>query len=125
MRPLIGVTMSWVPGDPAKARPARSQVNDAYLRAVEGAGAIPHPIGPGMSRDSLAAIASRLDGLLLTGGADVDPARYGQLAHPATEGTTPVRDDAEAALIELALDRDLPLLAICRGMQMLNVTLGG
>jgi anthranilate synthase component 2/putative glutamine amidotransferase len=67
----------------------------------------------------------RLDGLVLAGGADVDPARYEEQAGPHTTATRPERDAAEIALLEAALDRDLPLLAICRGMQLLNVLLGG
>ena len=64
-------------------------------------------------------------GLLLTGGGDVDPALYGEIASPETEMPDPQRDAVEAALIDEALARDLPLLAICRGMQLLNVHLGG
>ena len=65
-----------------------------------------------------------LDGLVLAGGADVDPARYGSVPGPHTV-PRPDRDAAELVLLQAALDRDLPLLAICRGMQLLNVTLGG
>jgi putative glutamine amidotransferase len=64
-------------------------------------------------------------GLLLTGGGDVDPALYGEFASPETEPPDPERDAVEAALIDEALARDLPLLGICRGMQILNVHLGG
>lgn len=123
--PLIGVTMSQVPGDAARARPARAQLNEAYLRAVEQAGAVPLPVAAGLPAELLPQLVDRLDGLLLTGGADIDPARYGQSPHPETAGTTPARDQTEAALILIALERGLPVLAICRGMQMLNVALGG
>jgi gamma-glutamyl-gamma-aminobutyrate hydrolase PuuD len=64
-------------------------------------------------------------GLLLTGGGDVDPSLYGEIASPETEPPDPKRDAIEAALIDEALARDLPLLAICRGMQLLNVHQGG
>jgi putative glutamine amidotransferase len=67
----------------------------------------------------------RLDGLVLAGGADVDPARYGHPAGPHTTVLRPERDAAELAVLQAALSRDLPLLAICRGMQLLNVELGG
>jgi putative glutamine amidotransferase len=67
----------------------------------------------------------RLDGLVLAGGADVDPARYGHQAGPHTTVLRPERDAAELAVLQAALSRDLPLLAICRGMQLLNVELGG
>jgi gamma-glutamyl-gamma-aminobutyrate hydrolase PuuD len=64
-------------------------------------------------------------GLLLSGGADVDPARYGGPPHPRTGAPRPDRDAWELALLETALERDLPVLAVCRGMQLLNVALGG
>jgi putative glutamine amidotransferase len=67
----------------------------------------------------------RVDGLMLTGGPDVDPARYGQVPHPETYGVSAVRDDFEATLALAALDLGLPVLAICRGIQVLNVALGG
>jgi len=66
-----------------------------------------------------------LDGLVISGGADIDPARYGQLPHPTTGTPQPIRDAAEFALVEAVLTLDLPLLAVCRGMQILNVALGG
>ena len=66
-----------------------------------------------------------LDGLIVAGGCDVDPASYDATPHPETVDTRPGRDEHERTLIQGALDRDLPLLAICRGLQMLNVTLGG
>ncbi len=64
-------------------------------------------------------------GLLLPGGGDVDPAHYGAAAHPAQYGVHPERDDAELALVGAAMDMGLPVMAICRGMQVLNVALGG
>jgi putative glutamine amidotransferase len=66
-----------------------------------------------------------LDGLLLAGGADIDPGSYGQAAHPETTGTVPERDAFEIALVRGAIARDMPVLGICRGMQLLNVALGG
>jgi putative glutamine amidotransferase len=70
-------------------------------------------------------IVGWLDGLLVPGGPDVDPARYGADMHPKTKGITPAWDAAELALVERALDTGLPLLAVCRGMQLLNVGRGG
>ena len=66
-----------------------------------------------------------LDGLVLAGGADIDPASYGDGRHPKTTNTRPDRDHAEIALALRALERDLPVLGICRGMQLINVALGG
>jgi len=66
-----------------------------------------------------------IDGLLLAGGADIDPLAYGQPAHPETVATVPERDEFEIALARAAIERDLPVLGICRGMQLINVALGG
>lgn len=70
-------------------------------------------------------VLDRIDGLVLTGGADVDPARYGETPSERTSAPRALRDEWETALARGALDRDLPLLAICRGLQVLNVLLGG
>ncbi len=70
-------------------------------------------------------LLERLDGLVLSGGADVDPGNYGAAAHPQTGPTDPERDHFELALARRAVERDLPLLGICRGMQVLDVALGG
>jgi putative glutamine amidotransferase len=66
-----------------------------------------------------------LDGLLLAGGADIDPASYGAVAHAETQDSVPERDAFEIALTRAAIERDLPVLGICRGMQLINVALGG
>ena len=66
-----------------------------------------------------------LDGLLLAGGADIDPATYGQRPHPAAQEAVPERDAFEIALTRGAIERDIPVLGICRGMQLINVALGG
>ncbi len=70
-------------------------------------------------------LLDRIDGLLLAGGADIDPGSYGAEPHPETRGTWPERDRFELALTKRALERDLPVLGICRGMQLINVALGG
>lgn len=94
-----------------------------YADTVTRAGGVPvllPPIGQGFAE-----LVARLDGLLLSGGADVDPARYGQPPDPATEALRPDRDDYEFALLAAALPTTLPILAVCRGMQVLNSALGG
>lgn len=95
---------------------------DAYVEAVLRSGGLPLLLPPvaGMER-----VLDRLDGLLLSGGADLDPGLYGQEDHPETQHTRPARDAAELALLHGALARQLPVLGICRGMELLNVGLGG
>jgi putative glutamine amidotransferase len=70
-------------------------------------------------------VLDRIDGLMLAGGADIDPRAYGAEPHPLTIGSVPERDVFEIALVRRALERDLPLLGICRGMQVMNVACGG
>jgi putative glutamine amidotransferase len=98
----------------------------AYLTAIKRAGGLPLMIVPD---DELVAdpdqLLGMLDGLVIAGGADVDPASYGADRHPRTVGSVPARDRTEIALVRGALARDLPVLGICRGMQVLNVARGG
>ncbi len=121
-RPLIGISTyreqaRWGYWDvPAVLLPA------TYADAVAECGGEPVLLPTGSIS---AAVVGRLDGLVLAGGADVDPARYGQSPGPHTTVVRPERDEAELAVLAAALERDLPLLAVCRGMQLLNVLLGG
>jgi putative glutamine amidotransferase len=98
----------------------------AYIEAVQRAGGLVAmlPPDPQLVDDPDQALAL-LDGLILAGGADIDPASYGQDAHPETVDTVPARDAFEVALARAAIERDLPLLGICRGMQLINVARGG
>jgi putative glutamine amidotransferase len=95
----------------------------AYVQAVERAGARALLVPP--SLDGVDETLDALDGLLFSGGSDLDPETYGADAHPATNGLRPERDRAELALLEGALARDMPVLAVCRGFQVLNVARGG
>jgi len=103
-----------------------SALPHSYLDAVRRAGAEPVVVDPQpWTRAEADALLARVDALVLTGGPDVAPARYGEAPHPSTYG---LDDDADAGEIELALaavERDVPTLAICRGIQVLNVALGG
>jgi putative glutamine amidotransferase len=92
-----------------------------YTAKIEAAGAIALVLPPGAPPGAL----ERLDGLMLSGGADIEPHRYGADLEDATAGTRPDRDEGELALLHAALDRDMPVLAICRGMQLLAVATGG
>ena len=103
----------------------RITLNTAYVRALEGAGLVPLAIPTILAPDRAAAALESVRGLVLTGGEDVAPARYGAAPHPRLGDVDPVRDAAELALIDAARRRRLPILAICRGIQILNVALGG
>ncbi|MBI5948136.1 MAG: gamma-glutamyl-gamma-aminobutyrate hydrolase family protein [Chloroflexi bacterium] len=121
--PLIGVTTG---SSPASATaPERAQVNAAYLHAVQQAGGVPVLLPPQLRPAQLLDLLQALDGIVLTGGGDISPALYGEEPHPATEFVSEQRDSLEIACLRYALEQDLPLLCICRGMQVLNVALGG
>jgi anthranilate synthase component 2/putative glutamine amidotransferase len=121
-RPLIGISTyreqaRWGAWDlPAVLLPAM------YADAVDRCGGEPVLLPTGALSPG---VVDRLDGLVLAGGADVDPAHYGQAPGPHTTVLRPDRDDAELGLLQAALEQDLPLLAVCRGVQLLNVALGG
>jgi len=123
MKPVIGVT-SFVEGvswghwsSPAAVTPF------AYVRAVSTAGGRPVQLPP--DDDAVGDTLDRLDGLVATGGIDIDPALYGGDEHPTMAGARPEQDRAELAPLEAALARNMPVLAICRGSQLLNVLRGG
>ena len=98
----------------------------SYARAVQDAGGLAVVLPPDdLAAETPDALLDLLDGLALAGGSDIDPATYGARPHPETSGSRPERDRFELALAHRALERDLPLLGICRGMQMLNVATGG
>jgi putative glutamine amidotransferase len=102
----------------------RVRVNEAYTSALTGAGIIPlvvAPIEPALA----AGIVDRVDGILLTGGEDVSPQRYSAASHPRTDPPHEGRDAFEIALIAAARSARVPVLAICRGLQIMNVALGG
>jgi putative glutamine amidotransferase len=100
---------------------ATAWIKPDYQASLDRAGASIRELTPA---DPLPDALDGCDGLLLTGGVDVDPAAYGERPHPTVE-IDPVRDAYELALARLALERDLPVLAICRGVQVLNVAAGG
>ena len=97
-----------------------------YVDAVQRAGAIAVLLPPDpRATERPGELLELLDGLLLAGGADIDPALYGQRPHAQTQDIVPERDAFEIALTRGAIERDIPLLGICRGMQLINVALGG
>lgn len=119
--PLIAVTASIRPVDGAP----RVRLNAAYVTAVERSGAIPLVVPPLVNATDAWHIVDTVDALLLTGGEDVEPARYGEQPHPTVGEVNAARDATEVALVTAARERRLPTLAICRGIQLLNVAFGG
>jgi putative glutamine amidotransferase len=102
----------------------RVRLNEAYVDAVREAGLTPLVVPP-MTAEELPAIADAVAGIVLTGGEDVAPAHYGARAVAATTGVHARRDECELALARLAHQRRIPTLAICRGLQLVNVAFGG
>jgi gamma-glutamyl-gamma-aminobutyrate hydrolase PuuD len=123
-RPLIGITSYAEPGVRwgAWELPA-ALIPLAYVEAVERAGGRALLVPP--SLEGVEETLGALDGLLFSGGSDLDPDLYGADAHPETNGVRRERDRAELALLEAAFARDMPVLAVCRGSQVLNVARGG
>ncbi len=125
-RPLIGLTTYLEQAQTGVWDVQASFLPKVYFEAVNNAGGIavllpPQPV----NREIADAVLDGLDGLIITGGKDVNPARYGQDAHPETDEPRLDRDEWEDVLLTAAIERDLPFLGICRGAQMLNVALGG
>jgi putative glutamine amidotransferase len=120
-RPLIGVTTS-VSID---ASPERVYVNSAYLLAVQAGGGVPVLLPPSLDAGARRRLLAGLHGLLLTGGGDIDPARFGEARHSSVYDVAPARDALEIEVTRAALEEGRPVLAVCRGLQLLNVALGG
>ena len=124
MRPLIGITtyaepqVSWGNWSVPSA-----VVPLSYVEVVERAGGRPLLVPP--VEDGVEETLDALDGIIFSGGNDLDPEAYGAEPHPETRGTKPQRDRSELALLTAALARDMPVLAVCRGSQVLNVARGG
>ncbi|HTO26575.1 MAG TPA: gamma-glutamyl-gamma-aminobutyrate hydrolase family protein [Gaiellaceae bacterium] len=122
-RPLVGITTYVEPASWGHWQLDAALIPYDYVRAVERAGARALLVPP--STDGIEETLDALDGLVFSGGADVDPETYGADAHDETDGTRPERDAGELALLKAALARDMPVLAVCRGFQILNVARGG
>src|SRR5262245_2659344 len=122
---LVGITTSVTADDYRGGDPHRAHLNRAYVLAVQRAGGIPVLLPPYLDRPTLDALWDRLAGLVLTGGGDIDPQRFSESRHDAVDGVSEGRDVLELELALRAVRQGLPLLAICRGIQVLNVALGG
>lgn len=118
MKPVIGITCDydWETGS--------VKLYSGYYNAIVKAGGLPFVIpciGGGYAQD----IVTRIDGLLITGGQDVDPAIFGEQPHPMLGRVNPCRDEIEIALCKEAAKRDIPVFGICRGCQLMNIAAGG
>jgi putative glutamine amidotransferase len=115
---VSGVVRTWDNGE-------RTGVNASYVRALLAAGGVPLLLSPLIGASMAASALQAVDGLLLTGGEDVDPAWYGAAPSPLLDPPSRERDLFELALFAVARQRQLPILGICRGIQLVNVALGG
>lgn len=122
--PVIGVPGYWHESEAILGHQATA-VPDSYIRALLKIDAIPLIIPVIQSRKILEQIFQMIDGLLLIGGPDLDPVHYHQAAHAGLRKVTPARDKMEMQVSLWALEADLPIMAICRGIQVLNVAAGG
>jgi putative glutamine amidotransferase len=123
VRPLVGITTYVTPARFGVWEAESVLVPADYVDAVKRAGGRPLLVPP--SEDGVDETLAAVDGLIFSGGSDLDPELYGQEPHAETVGVVAARDRAELVLLTAALARDLPVLAICRGSQVLNVALGG
>ena len=123
-RPLIGIPARWS----VEAKGHRTPVVSGgrlYADAIARAGGMPIYVPPTDDEETIVRTVDRCDGLVLLGGGDVDPSSYGQERGPVLYGTDPFIDAFEMVAVRRAITRDIPVLAICRGHQVLNVALGG
>ncbi len=123
MRPLIGIACH-ADFRQESGRPIYCN-NRTYSHAIEQTGGIPILIPFLDDVTALETLLARLDGVLLSGGVDINPERYSEEPHPKLRKTSPELDEFELTLAHMALQEDMPVLGVCRGMQLLNVALGG
>lgn len=123
MRPVVGITTYVTPAAWGYWELEAALIPADYVHAVERAGGRPMLIPP--SSEGIDETLDAVDAIIFSGGSDLDPETYGEQPHPETFGVHPERDAAELALLTRALERDMPVLGICRGIQVLNVARGG
>ncbi len=120
--PLIGITTYQSTN---KYGHSITGIGQYYIQAVSQAGGLPVLIPSSLPEDQLAILIARLDGIIFSGGGDVDPAAYGAESTPEVKLVNPERDRTEFQMVRDAIDTGLPFLGICRGIQVINVALGG
>jgi len=119
-KPVVALTSATKPVEGMM----RVRLNQAYVEAVRAAGLVPLVLPP-LAEAELAGVVEAVHGIVLTGGEDVDPAEFGAARHPRTQEPHRERDRCELALVRIAHEKRMPTLAICRGMQVVNVAFGG
>ncbi len=128
-RPVIGMSTGRMAVDYGQVQQyPLTYIPVDYVEAVLEAGGLPMPLAlhdVGLYEEAVAEQLAHCDGLLLSGGVDINPATYGEQPHPGLNATTPDRDAHELALLAEAKRRGIPILAICRGIQLVNVAYGG
>ena len=123
-RPLIGINADLVPA--TKTNPSSfARTNTGYFDSVVTAGGLPVIIPPLGKESELSAFLDQLDGIILTGGLDMDPRRYGQPTHPAVQPMPERREENDRILVKLVVQRKMPVLGIALGMHQLNAACGG
>ena len=125
MTPVIGITAYDDEAEWRNWRARAALLPYAYVNAVRRGGGRPVLLPPDGDENEASETVAGLDGLVVSGGPDIDPARYGKARHPRTQASVPVRDTWDLAVTGAALTAGVPVLAICRGMQVLNVCRGG
>ena len=120
--PLIGITTGRVL---SATQVYEHHLSDKYVQAVLRAGGLPVILPSGLQNDQIAELLTRLDGLLLTGGGDIDPVVFNGKPHATVHSIDPARDTLELELVRQAVQAEVPFLGICRGVQVMNVALGG
>lgn len=124
MRPLVAITTT-ISTETGPFRRLQVALYALYVEVLERHGMATVLLTPSHSKSSIASLLDNCQGLVLSGGEDIDPALYGEAPLPGLGVTNPARDEAELQVLELALERELPILAICRGCQLANVYFGG
>ena len=116
-KPLIGISLGY--------NPKKNSVNTVYVQSVLKNGGVPYLVPVTDDVETLRQIVSQLDGIIMTGGEDIDPKYYGEENHPQLGEVNHERDGYDLTLVKLAIEHNVPILGICRGLQLINVAMGG